>query len=124
MTIQFIIQKQMRKKKNNSEFDIKPFVIWIPRVLMSVFVALLGLFSFSGSLEWTVMLIQFIPALVVLVTLILAWEKPFIGGLLFLFWGLAFTIFFGTYQNFAAFMAISIPLFSGGGLFIMQKYID
>lgn len=75
-------------------------LLWIPRVLAMVFIVFLSLFGlgvFSGEAPLIQklggFLIHSIPSLTLLIALIISWKKPLIGGVLFILFSLAFTIF-------------------------------
>jgi hypothetical protein len=100
-------------------------LIWIPRVLAIVFIAFLLLFGldvFSGEGPFLNKLggffVHSIPALILILTLIIAWSRPLIGGCIFILGGIAFTIFFRTYRSFPTFLLLTVSLVLIGILFI------
>jgi len=105
---------------------MKKFLTWSPRILTIIFILFLSLFSldaFSGGFGWEQLLgfvIHSIPSLILVGFLILAWKKPFVGGIIFLILGILFTIFFNTYREPLSFLFISGPVFLVGILFLLS----
>ncbi len=98
---------------------------WIPRVaaiLFILFVSAFALDAFSGAASFSAKLLGFlihlIPSFVLLAFLALAWNRPAYGGLAFLLASIAFTLHFDTYKQPASFLAISVPPFLIGVLFL------
>ena len=105
-------------------------LLWIPRILTMVFILFLSIFSldvFSG--ESTILemiggfLIHNIPSFLLIAILVVSWKRPLIGGIVFLVFSAAFTVFFETYQMLASFLAITLPLAIAGGLYILFYFI-
>jgi hypothetical protein len=108
---------------------MKFFIYWLPRILAIVFMCFLTLFSFDVfSMEASFyekiggFLIHNVPVFILLFLLLFTWRNEKKGGILFLFLGVIFTIFFKTYQEVTTFFLISFPLVLIGLLFLWQDY--
>ena len=73
-------------------------LLWVPRVLSIVYIAFLSLFALDAFSEeygfWRTLLalaIHLIPSLVLVSSLVLAWRREWIGGVLFAAAGLYYT---------------------------------
>ena len=108
---------------------MKKFLLyWLSRILAFIFliaISLLALdvFNEESSLWQTMLalLIHLIPTYAFLAVLWVAWNREFLGGVLFILLGIVFTFFFHTYQGVISFLLLSVPLFLIGILFILQK---
>lgn len=100
--------------------------VWIPRVLIIAFIAFFSLFSldaFSGSAsipeKLASFLIHMLPSFVMVLFLVISWNRPVAAGALFIVLGVAFTFFFHTYEQASNFLTISlIPILTGFLYFI------
>lgn len=104
---------------------------WTPRVLTIMFILFLGLFAldvFSGDYITLEMLlgltVHLLPNLALALALIIAWKWQRVGGIIFLFLGFGFMIFFNTYRQLMTFLIISGPLFLIGALFVFDWYFN
>jgi hypothetical protein len=103
--------------------------IWIPRVLMIIFILFVMLFSldsFGGDKTLGEQLLGFfihnIPAFVLIITLILTWKRPFYGGVFFIMLAIFLTFFWSTYRMLPTFLIFTlVPLFAGF-LFLFAHY--
>jgi hypothetical protein len=84
--------------------DSKKLFHWLPRLLAICFIGFVSLFALDvfGAYEsagetFLALLIHLIPSYVLLAVTILAWYKPFWGGLVFVLLGLLSTLIFNTY---------------------------
>ncbi len=109
----------------------KPKLLRIPKVFSILYIAMLtglSLDAFSGNISFFHQTIQFlvhmIPVFMLTGILIIAWNKPKLGGTLFLATALILTLFFNTFQSVSNFLAISFPLCLIGLLFILFGFID
>lgn len=98
---------------------------WLPRIISVLFIAFLLLFSFdifsmNGSVGEKVkgLLISNIPVIALVIILLIAWAREYVGGILFAAAAIFFTFFFKTYENIESFMLISFPLLLVAFLFI------
>lgn len=90
----------------------------------AVFVSVFALDAFDGNeslLKQTGhFLAHLIPAAITLAFLLVAWRYRMLGGLLFIVWGLVFTIYYGTHRNVPLFLMFSLPLLLAGLLFMIS----
>lgn len=95
--------------------------VWIPRVLIITFIAFFSLFSldaFSGSApipeKLATFLIHMLPSFVMVLFLVISWNRAVTAGVLFIILGVVFTFFYHTYEQASSFFTISlIPIFAG-----------
>lgn len=104
------------------------FLTWFPRILIIAFAVFISFFAtdaFSaGGTIWQQLgdfVLHMIPTLVTLVILWVAWQNRMLGGLLFVLWGLVFTINFSTSRSVPLFLMFSMPLLLSGFLFIFSQ---
>jgi hypothetical protein len=103
--------------------------IWIPRALIILLALFMGLFSldvFEMNADlWKIIagfLIHNIPSILLLLTLWFTWNRPFFGGVFFVFLAALITIFFHTYEAAVTFLAFSVPPLVAGILFFLAHY--
>lgn len=95
--------------------------VWIPRVLIIAFIVFFSMFSldaFSGNAplldKLAGFLIHMLPSLVMILFLVISWNRPVAAGVMFIVLGVVFTFFFNTYKQAASFFTISlIPMLTG-----------
>ena len=104
----------------------KRFLFWAPRVLTIVFILFLGLFALDVFQEgygfWGTLVALFmhlIPNLVLLVILLIAWHREWVGAIAFAGLGLFYLVMTWGRFHWSAYLAISGPLFLAGVLFLM-----
>lgn len=92
-------------------------LIQAPRVLAVLFILFVSLFaldSFPGEApflqEFAGFLIHLIPSFVMIVLLVVSWNRPLVGGWSFALLSVLFTGFFGTYRSLLEFSILSFPL--------------
>jgi hypothetical protein len=107
--------------------DKNNILFWLPRILMVILICLMGLlsldvFGMEGSLLEKIggFLIHNVPVFILILSLVFAWKKEKMGGIIFIILGLAFTIFFRTYARIEIFLLISFPLLLSGILFLLH----
>ena len=100
-------------------------LIWIPRVLAIIFIVFISLFAldaFSGDASFIKKLGGFlrhlIPTLILVLTLLISWKKPLLGGSIFILLSIAFAFFFKTNRSLLTFLAVTFPVALVGILFI------
>lgn len=105
--------------------SMKRVLLWTPRVLgilFAIFISLFALDVFAEGYTLGEMLIAFtmhmIPTALVLVALALAWRWEWLGGLLFIGLGVYYIVMAGGRVHWAAYLAISGPLFLIGAWFL------
>lgn len=74
----------------------------------------------SLGYEMLAYLKHMIPSILLIILLIIAWKREFLGGILYLIAGIIFTIGYSTYQIAPAFFCISCPLFIIGITFLID----
>lgn len=97
---------------------MKAFVFWLPRVLAILFIAFISVFALDvfGEPQWFLALIMhLIPSFILAVLTVLAWKRPFIGGICFVIAGLISVFFFHN--------AIFTPILIIGVLFLIEFYL-
>lgn len=114
------------------EKRIDKFIYWTPRILGIMFVLFLMLFSldvFDSELTfWQIIIGLFmhnIPALFLLIVLIISWKYEIVGGIVFIFAGLFYTLMMIKESDFQWYMlswiaTITLPAFLVGILFIIN----
>ncbi|MCB0525461.1 MAG: hypothetical protein KDC86_13145 [Saprospiraceae bacterium] len=107
---------------------MKDFMTWFPRILVMAFALFISVFALDAFSEnnsiWesvTGFMIHLIPTMITLLLLMVAWNRRIFGGLLFVVWGLVFTIQFQTLRSPMLFLMFSIPLLFAGFLFIFSN---
>jgi len=108
----------------------KRFLYWSPRVLGILFALFLSLFAFDvfgvGLGLWEsirAFLIHLTPVYAVVIALILAWRRAWLGAILFPALAAAYLVLFGSRGNWIAYALIMGPLLLLGLLFLLNwKY--
>ncbi len=101
--------------------------LWIPKILALVFIVFLSLFALDVfSIEATFfqkllgLLVHLIPSFILIIALTISWEKPIIGGIIFMVLAVVFSIFFGIYPiDLSKFLIIPFPPILIGILFVV-----
>ncbi len=98
---------------------------WTPRVLVVLYAAFISLFALDvWDMDGSVLerlggfLIHLLPTFVLLATLLIAWKRPTVGGLLFLGIALLFTVFFNWTADWPTLLILGTPLVVIGVLFL------
>jgi hypothetical protein len=101
------------------------FLYWTPRALCILFACFLGVFAADvfreGSGFWetgVALLMHLIPVFIVLLVLVLAWRREWIGGVFFNVLGLYY--FFSNLRHLGWVVIVSGPLFLIGILFFVN----
>lgn len=104
-------------------------LVQAPRVLAILFILFISLFaldSFPGEApflqEFVGFLIHLIPSFVMIVLLVISWNRPLVGGWLFALLGVLFTVFFKTYRSILGFAILSLPLAVISALFFASDF--
>lgn len=94
------------------------FLYWIPRILTIIFILFLGLFAldaFEGDQSLIKKIggfvIHLIPNLILILILILAWKREWIGTIAFMLVGIAYIIMFWGKFPLSTYLIIAGPLF-------------
>jgi len=100
---------------------------WIPRglgILFTIFLVLLSFDVFGKEVSLGKMLLGFfislLPAAVVFITLLIAWKKPFIGGVIFIALGFLYMVVAISRVNWTVQFIVSGPLFLTGIFFLID----
>ncbi len=95
------------------------FIIFIGLFALDVFGAGYGFWQTAIAL-----FVHLIPSFVLIVILVIAWRWPGLGGLLYIFFGLAYIAVIWFRINSAIFLIIAAPLFIIGFLFVLDRFRD
>jgi len=102
-------------------------LFWTPRILMILFICFISLFaldSFEGDQSFIEkiggFLIHLIPTAVLLILLILSWQREWIGGIAFLLLAIGYLIMAWGKFPISVYFLISGPLFIVSFLFWMN----
>ncbi|MFA6022558.1 MAG: hypothetical protein WC781_00555 [Candidatus Pacearchaeota archaeon] len=91
----------MTKKKEirGNKIKVGKFVYWAPRILSILFIIFLAMFSLdifdscTGFLDCAIGLFMHnIPSLILLVVLLVAWKREWVGAAAFIFAGVLYTL--------------------------------
>ena len=107
----------------------KRILYWAPRVLGVLFAAFISLFAFdvlgTGSGFWPTLgalAIHLIPTALVLLALLIAWRREWIGSLLFLALGIGYFWMTGLREHWSAYLIITGPLLLEAALLLANWY--
>lgn len=116
-------------------FKAKPKfnLLRIPQVFSILYISLLTLLSISlpeGNISLIISITNFIirmvPILILILLLYLSFQRPYLGGFLYIIAGVCITISLQSYNTLSTFLAVSLPIFTIGILFIIfgiwEKY--
>jgi hypothetical protein len=105
---------------------LNQFIFWAPRVAGIAFIAFLGLFAadvFGQGYDFLqtggALLIHLIPNFVLLIVLIIAWKREWVGALVYTILGIAYIALGWGRMDWQAYFFISGPLFLTGLLFLL-----
>ena len=101
-------------------------LFWAPRILAILYIVFISLFALDVFGEdygflvtiWALFM-HLIPSFILLAGLLIAWKKPFAGGIFFLLLAILFTVFFHTYRRIDAFVLLTFPLLLLCALFLL-----
>lgn len=104
----------------------KRLLFWAPRVLTIAFAAFISLFALDVFEEGAglgrtaqALLVHLIPTGIILLGLVLAWYREWVGAVLYTFLGVFYPIAVPN-QHWLAYLFISGPLFLMGLLFLLN----
>jgi len=109
------------KSKNKLKINWNKILFWFPRILTIIYILFIGIFSLDN--EGIGIIIELLPAILILIILIFTWKKPVSGGIIFLLLGIAFAISFNTTRTVLTFFLISFPPILIGILLLLSKII-
>lgn len=103
---------------------MKNFMIWLPRVIMILFILFISLFAldaFEGDRSFIQKLggftLHLIPTFILIILLILSWQREWIGSIFFILLGLLYIIWAWGKFPVITYISIAGPLFLSGVLF-------
>lgn len=105
-------------------------LFWTPRVLGILFAIFVSMFAFDvfdqGYGLWRTilaLLINLVPAYLVIIALVIAWRWEWVGAILFIALAVLYVVWGWGRQSLVAYFVISGPLILVGGLFLFNwKY--
>jgi hypothetical protein len=104
--------------------------IWLPRSLIIAFITFLSMFSldaFTGNAPFIEELVGFfihmLPSFIMILLLVLSWNRPVAAGYIFTTLGIVFTFFFNTYEQIEKLLTISLIPVAVGLLFLVPSFI-
>lgn len=117
-----IINHQAMKKINS-------FAYWLPRFLAIIFIVFISFFAFdvfgegySLGAAIGAFIIHLVPTFVLIIVLLIAWQWPEVGGVVFLGIGVFYLILISGKASEWGFLIIAGPVFLTGILFLFQNY--
>lgn len=110
---------------------MKNLIVWTPRVISLILISFISFFALdsfhpeASFLNNTLsILIELLPAIILLLALVLAWFYRLAGGITYIILGVAMTFFFHTYRNELTFLTLSSPVLVVGVLFVLSYYYE
>ncbi len=110
--------------------SIFKLIRWSPRIISVLLILLLMMFSldvFESDLTWYDLIfglfIHNIPTIILILTLIIAWKRPLIGAVVYIFAGTFYSIWMLSNQGFNQWLAVlslGVPSIIVGILFYMD----
>ncbi|RMF56091.1 hypothetical protein D6745_00250 [Candidatus Woesearchaeota archaeon] len=107
----------------------KKVLYWSPRILSITYIIFISLFALDVFEEgygfpkiFFALLIHLIPSIILTICACVSWRKELFGGIAFMILGIAFTVFFKTYNNVLSLIFISGPVFIISILFFLSKH--
>jgi len=108
----------------------KRVLFWTPRILGILFAIFVSMFAFDvfdqGYGVWRTilaLLINLVPAYLVIIALIVAWQREWLGAILFIALAVLYVVWGWGRQSLVAYLVIAGPLILVGGLFLLNwKY--
>jgi hypothetical protein len=100
--------------------DFNKLLFWTPRILGIAFCIILELFILLSHGFSIISLVENVFVMVLLIALVLAWRWPFPGGILYALLALSYIILAKPGKTTGTVLAMAIPLFIAGVLFILD----
>ena len=110
---------------------IKKLILWTPRILSILFIAVLFMFSFDvfdSNEAWYNILLAFlihnIPVILLAFIVFLSWKRPMIGAITFFSLGILFSIYIliqSGFNGLSTVLTIGLPVILIGVLFWLSK---
>jgi hypothetical protein len=113
----------VRKKKveEKGKDGMNSVILWAPRILMIIYIAMLNYFALSGGLAG---ITKIIIVIFLLIFLIIAWQREIIGGFVILAFGFSMGVFFGAFSDPRGFGFLVLPIWLIGILFLVSHKIN
>jgi len=92
---------------------------WLPRLAGGAFAAFLAMFALDAGCA-VELLMHLIPTLVVIVGILVSWQRPRLGAAVFAGMALAATGYFHTYRSVDALLLITGPFLLTAALFALH----
>ena len=106
-------------------------LFWLPRILAIVSILFMMIFSldaFGGNEPFGRKILGFllhnIPAFILIIVLIIAWEYEIIGGVIFILIFIALGIFFKSFSENPGSLVVITPLLLAGVMFILHEVLS
>ena len=119
--------KKTKKIDTTKPVKTNKVIYWLPRVLGILISAFIAMFSFDVFGEGYVwyeaigaFLMHNVPVYFLVALLIWAWKRPYWAGVAYVVLGVAFTIFFKSYEDIITFLLIGFPPIVIGVLFWLE----
>jgi hypothetical protein len=109
------------KSKKKLKINWNKILFLAPRVLAIIYILFIGIFSLGN--EGVGIIIELLPAVLLIIILILTWKKPVSGGIIFLILGVLFTLFFHTTRTVLTFFLVSLPPILIGILLLLSRIL-
>jgi len=100
---------------------------WLPRILAILIIIFFSIFSLDvfGEYKFPLVLgalfMHLIPSFLLIISLMIAWKKEKIGGIIFIILSIITIFFFNTYQHLISLLIITLPILITGILFLLNK---
>ncbi len=108
----------------------KKALYWAPRILAILFTIFISLFALDVFSEgygfWETIVALFmhlVPTYLLIIALLIAWQREYIGGIIFIILGIFYVIMAWSNLTFKIFLILPGPLFLIGILFLLNKYL-
>ena len=108
---------------------MKRILFWTPRVMVMLFAVFVSLFALDVFTEgynfretMIALIMHLIPTAVILIVLAIAWRWEWLGGILFIGFGVLYIVTSWDRVDWTAYLMISGPLFLVGTLFLFNWF--
>ncbi|MFH1591701.1 MAG: hypothetical protein ABIC95_07310 [archaeon] len=109
-------EKAHQKKKPGKHCErLHAFFRWAPRILGILLALLLELFAFDTG-SFVGFLMHSIPSAVIIISVLIGWRHPNVGGIVFVLLGVVTVFFYHTYRDPWLLAIISGPFFLIGAM--------
>lgn len=119
-----------RRSKSKKSEQLNKILFWLPRALSILFIVFISIFALDvfgqgySFLETIIALfMHLLPSIILGAALAIAWKFELVGGIIFLFLGIGYTISTIGKAHWSVYLFIPLPLFVIGILFLTNKFI-